>query len=112
MLFMTYFELGDGMPERQRLKIAEKVVSSGKFPPKGVSVIRWDITPDGWGVGLFEAGTAEDAMRIVNIWRAAAPGFFRCTKTAPAMPVEDDMSISVGLVRALAQRRPSRPKAG
>ncbi len=112
MLFMTYYELDEGMPEKQRLKTAEKVVSSGKFPPKGVKIIRWDISPDGWGIGLFEAETAEDAMRTVNIWRTAAPGFFRCTKTAPAMPVQEDMSISVGLVRGLAQRKQLKPKAG
>lgn len=71
MLFMTYWELNENMSAEQRLKIAQRLTSSGKFPPKGVNVLRFDLTPDEWGSTIYEADKAEDVFREVDIWRTA-----------------------------------------
>ena len=102
MLFVTYFEFNENMPVGERIQIAQKLVSSGLFPPKGVDVIRWVGTPDGWGILIAEAETAADMVRTVDMWRAAGAGFFRSTKTAPAMPILETVPIAAELLETLA----------
>ena len=101
MLFLTYWELNENMPEGQRLEFAQKLTSSELFPPKGVNIIRWDVTPDGWGILLTEAESAADVIRSLDIWRMAEGGFFKSTKTAPAMPIEESMALAEELKKAL-----------
>ena len=42
-----------------------------------------------WGTVLFEADTAADAFRAIALWRAAGAGFFKVTKTAPVLTVQE-----------------------
>jgi hypothetical protein len=101
MLFLTYWELNENMSDAQRLQIAEKLNASGLFPPKGVTIIRWDGTPDLWGILLMEAETAEDAFRATTLWRSAGAGFFKVTKTAPALPIQEGIPIVSDILNAL-----------
>ena len=101
MLFLTYWELNENMSEGERLQVAEKLTSSGLFPPKGVNIIRWDTTPDAWGILLAEAESAADIARAIDMWRAAGAGFFKMTKTSSAIPVEEAISVSTELLKAL-----------
>ena len=101
MQLLVYWELNEDMPEEQRLQVAQKLTSSGLFPPKGVKIIRWDGTPDGWGTLLLEAETAADAFRALDVWRAAGTGFFKVTKTAPTLPIEELIPITVEIQSAL-----------
>ncbi len=87
MLFLSYWELNENMPETQRVEIANKLTASGLFPPKGVKVLRWDETPDGWGILLVEADSALEVTQALAVWRMAGTGFFKMTKTAPAFPL-------------------------
>jgi len=87
MLFLSYWELNENMSDTERTAIANKLMASGLFPPKGVNVLRWDETPDGWGIMLIEADTAMDVTQALGVWRMAGAGFFRMTKTAPAFPI-------------------------
>ncbi len=89
MLFITYWELNEGMPLEEALKISQKVMSSGLVPSDGFKILRWDMTPDGWGITIAEAESAADVDRAVYMWRAAGAGFFKTTKTAPAQPIQD-----------------------
>ena len=93
MLFLTYWELNENMSDAQRLQIAGKLTQGGLFPPEGVKIVRWDGTPDGWGILLMEAESAADVFRALDLWRAAGAGFFKLTKTAPAMPIEELIPI-------------------
>ena len=93
MLFLTYWELNENMSGEERLGIANKLMSTGMFPPEGVNIIRWDGTPDEWGIMVLEANSAEDAFRAINLWRAAGAGFFKLTKTAPALPVQEIIPV-------------------
>jgi hypothetical protein len=61
----------------------------GLIPFEGFNIIRWDMTPDGWGILLGEAESAADIDKFLNMWRAAGAGFFKVTRTAPAQPVLD-----------------------
>jgi len=88
MLFLTYWELNENMADPERQQVAQKLTSKGLFPPNGVKVIRWDVTPDNWGVLIFEA---EDSA-----------GFFKTTKTAPALPVVEAIPIGAEIGQALA----------
>ena len=101
MLFLTYFELKENMSDQQRLQIADKLNSAKLFPPEGVTIVRWDATPDAWGIVLFEADSAADAFRAIDVWRAAGTGFFSVTKTAPAMPIQDLIPVAAEIQQKL-----------
>ena len=101
MLFLTYWELNENMSDAERLQIADKLTSLGLFPPEGVNIIRWDGTPDAWGIVLLEADTAADAFRTIDVGRGAGAGFFKLTKTAPAMPIQDIIPITAEIQSAL-----------
>ena len=90
------------MPEAERLQVAEKLMSSGLFPPKGVNIVRWDSTPDLWGTLIVEADNAEDVFRAIGLWRAAGAGFFKVTKTAPLLPVQEVIPVIAEIHQALA----------
>lgn len=102
MLFLTYWELNEDMSVEDRQQVAGKLTSSGLFPPEGVNIIRWDATPDGWGILLAEAESAADIADAINMWRAAGAGFFKSTRTAPAEPVHEALSRQGELLKALA----------
>ncbi len=102
MLFLTYWELNENMSEQERLDIGQNLTSSELFPPKGVNMIRWDGTPDGWGILIMEAEEAADVVRAIDMWRAAGAGFFKTTKTAPAMPIQELMPVAGELLQTLA----------
>lgn len=102
MLFLTYWELNENMPVEDRLKIAQKLTSGGFVPPKGVKIIRWDQTPDAWGILLAEADSAADVIHTIDMWRAAGAGFFKMTKTAPAMAITDLMPKAAEMLASLS----------
>jgi hypothetical protein len=93
MLFLTYWELNENMPMKERLEAAHKVTASGLFPPKGVKIVRWDMTPDEWGILLLEAEDVADVHRALSLWRVAGAGFFRLTKTAPTHPAQQAIAL-------------------
>jgi hypothetical protein len=102
MLFLTYWELNEDTPAAQQLQAAQKLMSSGLFPSKDVNILRWDVTPDNWGILLCEAESASAINQALVIWRAACPGFFKTTRTAPAMPVQEAMPLTGELLKTLA----------
>ena len=89
MLFISHLELNENMPQEERQRIAQNIISSGAFPPPGVNIIRWDSTADLWGTLLFEAESAEDVLRTIAPWRTQGGGFFKSIRTAPALPVQE-----------------------
>lgn len=103
MLFLTYWELNENMSAEDRHKIATKLVESGLFPPKDVNILRWDATPDGWGISLVEAESAAAFFDSLNIWRAAGAGMFKLTKASPAMPVQELMGQMDQLLKKFSQ---------
>ncbi len=101
MLYITYWELNENMSLADQYHVAEKLMASGLVPSKGVNILRWDLTPDGWGVLIAEAESAADIERSLNLWRASAAGFFRLTKTAPAVTIQERMAATAELLKAL-----------
>ncbi|WP_336346002.1 DUF3303 family protein [Halalkalicoccus ordinarius] len=91
MLFLTHWKLNEGLSPQQTNEIATQLMEDGMFPPEDVEVIRWDGTPDGWGIVVWEADSVQAINKGLNMWRAAADetAFFERTKTAPAAPVEE-----------------------
>jgi hypothetical protein len=103
MLFVCHWELNEATPVVERLQAAQKVLASGLFPGPKVKLIRWDATPDVWGITVFEAETAADALQFVDLWRITVPGFFRSVRVAPAMPVQEWMEQAGSLIKALVR---------
>lgn len=102
MLYIMYWRLNENMSEKERALAAHKLRVSRLFPPKGVILIREDITPDLWGVTIMEAETPKDLFEAINIWRAAAPGFFKTTRVSPAMPLQEYASIHTEMLKKIA----------
>jgi hypothetical protein len=105
MLFLWYWELNENVALAERLKAAQELMSSGLFPPEGVNVLRFDITPGNWGVTLLEADNAEDVFKTVSIWRAALPGFFKSVKVSPAIPVKDALPLNGALIKSIDEAK-------
>lgn len=91
MLFLTYWKLNESMSVEERNEIATELTREERFPPEDVELVRWDGTPDGWGIALIEADDFAAVNNALNMWRTAVDdtGFFEETKTAPAAPAED-----------------------
>jgi hypothetical protein len=102
MIFIVQWEINEEVPMEERLRVAGKLTQSGMFPPEGVEVLRFDITPDGWGITIYEAGRIEDVFAAVNMWRAVSPGFFSSTQVSPALPVAEAMPLHAQLLEKLA----------
>jgi len=103
MLFLCYWELNENVPVVDHLKIGKMLTESGLFPPQGVEIIRFDITPDYWGVTVFTAESAEAAFSLVDLWRVAGAGFFKKVKVTPAMPVNDAKAMGAKLYQAVKE---------
>ncbi|MBE0656626.1 MAG: DUF3303 family protein [Bryobacteraceae bacterium] len=103
MLFLTYCEVNESSPMQERMQVAKKLTTSGLFPPKGVKILRWDMTADNWGIMLFEADTAMEVSMTLASWRTACPGMFKITKTVPAIPISEGMEAwEAGMKAVLA----------
>jgi hypothetical protein len=101
MLFITYWELNENSAVSSNLEAANKLTASGMFPPPNVQILRWDITPDNWGILLVEADSVQAINDALTMWRAAVPGFFKITKTAPVLPVQEAIPATVKILEAL-----------
>lgn len=103
MQFLTHYEINERLSNRAVQGIAETLTAEGTFPPEGVEILRWDATPDNWGVLVWEADDYRAVNHAVNVWRAAAgeEAFFEETTTTPAAPVEDILQHQAGLLEQL-----------
>jgi hypothetical protein len=101
MVFLTYWELSEDTPAAQQIQAAQTLMSSGLFPPKDVNILRWDITPDNWGILMAEAESAVAINQALVMWRTACPGFFKTTKTAPTIPVQEGIASTSELLKTL-----------
>jgi hypothetical protein len=66
-----------------------------------VPILRWDITPDNWDILLVEADSAQAINDAISMWRAAVPDFFKSTKAAPALPVQEAIPAAGRILQAL-----------
>jgi hypothetical protein len=101
MLFLGYWELNEAISVEEQVKISQKLMSLGLVPFEGFSIIRWDMTPDGWGILLAEAESEADIHKALAMWRVAGAGFFKFTRTAPAQPVQDVIAQHGELLKIL-----------
>ena len=104
MLFLVYWELSEDVPLEKRMQAARELMERGLNEPVGTNILRWDTTPDGWGVTVVEADTPQVIAQVLNTWRAACPGMFKLTRTAPAIPVEESIPNTVEMLEALNGR--------
>jgi hypothetical protein len=43
-------------------------------------------------------------MQALAMWRAVGVGFFKTTRTAPAMPIEESIPLTAELLKTLGTR--------
>lgn len=105
MLFLTYWKINENLSVERTQEIAEKLTREGLFPPENVELVRWDGTPDGWGIALLEADDYDAVNECLNMWRVAAGGtaFFEETRTAPAAPVQEIIPQQAALLDRLGE---------
>ena len=103
MMFLCYWELNENIPVLDHLKVGKLLKEAGLFPPHGTEIIRFDITPDYWGVTTFTAESAEAAFAMIDLWRTAGTGFFKKVKISPAMPVSDVSALGVKLYKSVKE---------
>ena len=101
MLFASYWELSENVAVQDQFGAAQKIMSSELFPPQGVNIVHWGITPDRWGVLIIEAENAEQVDRAFYIWRAALAGIFKVSKTAPMLSIQDHMAVAGDVIESL-----------
>ena len=102
MLFLTYWELNESISEQQRIEAAQKITAATEeSSSEELDLIRWDATPDSWGISIYEAENVSAILALLATWRAAVPGFFKLTKTAPALPAEEAVSQMAELLQTL-----------
>ena len=103
MLFLCYWELNENMPVVDHLKIGKMLTESGLFPPEGVELIRFDMTPDYWGITIFKAANAEAVFKIVEVWRMAGTGIFKKMNVSPALTVMDAKALAANLYQSFKE---------
>lgn len=101
MLFLTYWKVNEEMTVEDRIEIGRKLTEEGLFPPEEVEILRWDGTPDGWGIVLLEADDFDAVNNALSLWRSSGAPFFEETKTAPAAPVEEIIPSQAALLEDL-----------
>ena len=50
---------------------------------------------------MSEAESAAAINQALVMWRAACPGFFKTTRTAPAMTVQESIPLTAELLKTL-----------
>jgi len=103
MLFLCYWESNENMPVLDHLKIDKMLTESRLFPPEDVELIRFDMTPDYWGVTIFKAASAEAALNMVELWRMAGTGIFEKMNVSPALTVMDAKALAGKLYPAVQE---------
>ena len=103
MLFLCYWELNENIAVIDHLKLGKMLMESGLFPPPGTELIRFDMTPDYWGITVFKAESAEAAFSAIDLWRVAGTGVFKNVKVSPAMPVKDASALGAKLCQTVQE---------
>ena len=105
MQFVTYWKLNEGLSSKKVNEIATDLTSRGLFPPEGAEIVRWDGTPDSWGIVVWEADSYAAVNNGLNMWRAAAgeEAFFEKTMTAPSAPVEEIIPEQAALLEEMGE---------
>ena len=101
MLFLCYWQLNENIPVIEHLKVGKFLKEAGLFPPPGIEIIRFDMTPDYWGITVFKAESAEAAFAVIDLWRVAGTGFFKKVKVSPALTVKDASALGARLYKTV-----------
>jgi len=96
-----YWELNEDVSVSDRLQAAEKLMKAELFPPENIEIIRFDITPDNWGITLVNAESVDEISDLNNMWRIACPGIFKTTKLSPARSVQESIGTTTELLKRL-----------
>lgn len=97
MRFVTYFELNEDRSSAQRIEAIDAHDLMEHYPPEGVDVLEWGLTPDRWGFAIYETDDIEALEEALELWRLFEP-WYETTKTAPFRPIDDSVETVAELV--------------
>lgn len=103
MLFLCYWELNENMAVIDHLKLGKMLNEGGLFPPPGIEILSFNMTPDYWGVTVFKAESVEAAFTVIDLWRAAGTGVFKTVKMSPALSVPDASALGAKIYQSVQE---------
>ena len=106
MLFLIYWEFNEQVTPVQHAEAMKKLTQAELFPPNNINIIRFDVTPAGWGSSLQEAESVADIVKSLAAWRMACPGIFQEVKVSPAIPAEEALAEMEEIIKKLEQSYP------
>ncbi len=102
MLFLCYIETNENISPQEMVPYQEKAIQAGALEPEGIKIIRFDGTPDNWGVITMEADSAVAVHRFIDTLRAALPGLIKNIKTSPALSVDEATQLEAEIVKTVS----------
>ncbi|MFX0101309.1 MAG: hypothetical protein ACFFCS_17175 [Candidatus Hodarchaeota archaeon] len=77
------------------------------FPPAEGNAdappVTWLVTPENWGIVIFESDSEAGVAEGLERWRIAVPGVYKTVKCSPAMSVMEYMPTLVEMVGKLSK---------
>ena len=101
MLFLCYLEVNDNKSPQEMEPYMQKALQAGILEPEGIKIIRFDGTPDNWGVITMEADSAMAVERFITTLRAAFPGYFKNFKTSSALSVDEATQLEAEILKTV-----------
>lgn len=102
MIVMVYWELNPDLDPTEIVNVAQKLVSKGLYPSKGVKTIAWYVSVgDYWGINIDEVENEAAYLANVQQYRMLKPGIFKVFKSTLAVKAEDAMPLISRLAKQI-----------
>ena len=104
MLFLSYWELNPDFDPSKLGDLAATLLKKKLYPAEGINEIAWYVSAtDYWGLSIYEAETAEQMLRNIQMWRIAMPGLFKSIKTTICMDIVKMLPILSKLAKEVKE---------
>lgn len=97
MLFVTFFELRQGIDVKKLAEVGSKFQKMRDRDPNygGMKIINMLLTPGGKGVAIVDADKEENLERFYLEWAKTLPGIFEHYEIHPALTLEKAISVAL-----------------
>ncbi|HME55016.1 MAG TPA: DUF3303 family protein [Candidatus Lokiarchaeia archaeon] len=97
MLMIVYWELDPNLKPSDITEAVAELQQRGMWPPEGLKMLGWWVTPDYWGVTVYDVDNEEALMKGASLLRLAKPGIFKVYKASIAMPANEVIPLMAQL---------------
>jgi len=97
MLFLTFFELRQGIDVKKLAEVTNKFLKMREREPTygGLKIINMLLTPGGKGVVVAETDKEENLERFYLEWLKTLPNIFEHYEIHPALTFEKAVSLAL-----------------